>query len=516
VADAAETIERLVEGSYDPQKVADHVKAQPQADAVAVAYIHSNEVAYSWHFSLLQLFAADLGGPQRILRGGVIAISVEGGQLTLARNKAVGHLLESDAPWLLWLDTDMGFGPDLLERLLAAADPVQRPIVGALCFSQRKLGPDGMGGYHTAPTPTIFDWAPVKSDSGDELEGFDIRWGYPADALVRCGGTGSAAVLVHRSVFERIGEKYGAQWYHRVLASNGPMGEDLSFCMRATALGIPVHVHTGVKTTHAKRIWLAEHDYLATALPDPAAEEVAVLVPVLGRPEHAEPFMASLRSSTGLATCYAICDTDDQEAINAWKQAGADIVLWPRNDRPGSFAEKVNFGHWYTSQDALGVEPQPWMLLVGSDVRFHPGWLDHAQAMAGDRSHVIGTNDLGNPRVMAGEHSTHPLIRRSYVDEIGASWDGPGVVCHEGYRHNFVDTEIVTAAKQRGVWTMALASRIEHLHPLWGKGTPDEVYTLGQEHVEADQALFERRCAEHYRNVEVTLVATAHTGEAGG
>jgi len=496
VTDAAETIERLVEGGYDPQKVTDRVKAQPQADAVAVAWIHGNDVAYSWCFSLLQLFASDLAGPQRIRRGGVIPINAEGGQLTLARNQAVGDLLASDTPWLLWLDTDMGFRPDLLERLLAAADPTERPIVGALCFSQRKLGPDTMGGYHTAATPTIFDWAPVKNDAGDDLEGFDIRWGYPSDALVRCSATGSAAVLIHRSVFERIQERYGAEWYHRVLASDGPMGEDLSFCMRATALDIPVHVHTGVRTTHAKRIWLAEHDYQATAIAEPATDEVAVLVPVLGRPEHAEPFMASLRASTGLATAYAMCDEGDEGAIAAWKAAGAEVLvdqlreLRGEGDRPGTFAEKVNAGYRTTRE--------PWLLLVGSDVRFHPGWLDHAQAAAqGDRFHVVGTNDLANPRVMAGEHATHPLIRRSYVDEIGASWDGPGVVACEQYFHWCCDDEIVTAAKQRGVWTPALASRVEHLHPYVGKGEMDEVYRLGEQHAEQDKALFKARLAEH-------------------
>ena len=38
-------------------------------------------------------------------------------------------------------------------------------------------------------------------------------------------------------------------------------GEDLSFCMRANALEIPVHVHTGVKTTHLKHLWLDERIY---------------------------------------------------------------------------------------------------------------------------------------------------------------------------------------------------------------------------------------------------------------
>ncbi|HEY5988430.1 MAG TPA: hypothetical protein VIV12_18940 [Streptosporangiaceae bacterium] len=461
------------------------------ADAVTVAYLHQEDIAYSWHFSWWQLFLADLGTHQRIRRGGIIAMDCNSGQLVAGRNQAVRDFLAADVPWLLWLDTDMGFQPDLLEQLMAAADPEDRPIVGALCFGQRQLGGDGMGGHHTMPVPTIYDWAPVQTSDGQELEGFDIRWGYPQGALVRCSATGSAAILIHRSVFERIQERYGEEWYHRVSANQGPMGEDLSFCMRATALDIPVHVHTGVRTTHAKRIWLAEGDYLAAGLAPPATQEVAVLVPVLGRPQHAEPFMASLRASTGLATCYAICDADDRDAINAWKAAGAIVLgITAGGNAPGTFAEKVNIG--YRESQA------PWLLLVGSDVRFHPGWWDHALAAAeGDRFHVIGTNDLGNPRVMAGEHATHPVVRRSYVDERGASWDGPGVVTHEGYAHWHVDDELVTVAKQRGVWTPALASRVEHLHPYFGKAEMDDTYRLGEQHAEEDKQLFLSRLAAH-------------------
>lgn len=462
-------------------------------DAVALAYVHSNDVTYSWHYSIFGLFVADLRTNRRLQRGEIIAMRTNSGQITSARNQAVKYLLASNVPWMLWVDTDMGFQPDLMERLLEVADPVERPIVGALCFSQREVDADGTGGYTTMATPTIFDWVPAEQAGTDqEIGGFSVRFDYPANEVVRCAGTGAAAVLVHRSVYERIAVKYGAEWYHRVPARDGAMGEDLSFCMRANALDIPIHVHTGVRTTHAKRIWLGEQDYLDRLMVLPATQEVAVVVPILGRPEHAERFMASLRASTGLATCYAVCDeTGDDDAALAWKHAGAEVLIWPTDDRPGSFAEKVNLAYAHTDQ--------PWLLAVGSDVRFHPGWLDHALAVAADRYHVIGTNDLANPRVTAGEHATHLLIRRSYVDQVGASWDGPGVVCHEGYRHWYVDDEIVTAAKDRGVWAMALASKVEHLHPYWGTAPDDPVYEAGREHADQDRDLFLRRRREHLR-----------------
>jgi hypothetical protein len=128
-------------------------------------------------------------------------------------------------------------------------------------------------------------------------------------------------------------------------------------------------------------------------------------------------------------------------------------------------------------------------------VVFKPGWLDHAEHAARiTGANVVGTNDLGNPRVMRGEHATHLLVRRSYVDEVGASWDGPKVVCHEGYRHWYVDDEVVTAAKQRGTWAMALASHVEHLHPYWGKAATDDVYEQGATSAEEDRKLYQRRC----------------------
>jgi hypothetical protein len=464
------------------------------ADAVVVAYVNHNDVAYSWHHSIVELLGWDMTRRGRIIQGGYIAYRYGTDGLVDARNKAVQQFLtERDADWMFWIDTDMGFAPDTVDRLCEAADPVDRPIVGALCFTQREPDADGLGGWRTSAAPTVFDWR----HEGDQ-QGFAIRWDYPENTLVRCAGTGSAAVLIHRSVFMRIFEKYGASWYDR--AYNASMkqetSEDLSFCMRALALGIPVHVHTGVKTSHQKAVWLSEHEYRQqrrvppVAPVAPATERTAVIVPVLGRPQNAAPFMASLKESgADLATVYAVADDDDEETRMAWLAAGAKVLDFTDEGQPGTFAEKVNAGYRRTHE--------PWLFLAGDDVRFASGWLDHAQAAARDGFDVIGTNDLHNPRVTAGEHGTHLLIRRSYVDEQGASWDGPKVVAHEGYRHWWVDDEIVFVAKQRGTWTSAPRSVVEHLHPLWGNATDDETYRLGRSSAEQDRALFEERLAAH-------------------
>jgi hypothetical protein len=495
--------QQLIDSGMTPETAAKTVQMQdtaayPQTDAVVVAYVHNGQhVTYSWHHSMVELIGHDLVNHGRIMRGGYIAMRCETDGLVKARNQAAKLFLEErNADWLFWIDTDMGFPADTVEQLMAAADPVERPIVGGLAFTQREEQSDGKGGWRCRATPTVFDW--LKLDDGQE--GFAVRWDYQPDAVQRCAGTGSACILIHRTVFEKIHEKHGPTWYDRV--PNVKMGrvvsEDLSFCMRAGSVGVPVHVHTGVKTTHQKTLWLSEDDYygqvaLSKIIPDvpPATERTAVIVPVMRRPQNAAPFMESLKASgvAELADVKAICDDADQETIDAWKVAGAEVIqgTWG-DDRPGTFAEKVNAGYDLTTQ--------PWLFITGDDVSFKPGWLDQAQNAARDGYDVIGTNDLHNPRVTSGEHATHLLIRRSYIDEQGASWDGPKVVAHEGYRHWFVDDEIVTAAKQRGTWVMAPFSHVEHLHPLWRMAPDDEVYQLGQAHTEADKALFvERRAA---------------------
>lgn len=454
------------------------------SDAVTIAYVHPNEITHSWHQSMVEMIGWDFSHEGRVIRGGRLAMKHGAGGLIQARNEAVAKFLSDceQSEWLWWVDTDMGFAPDTIDRLVEVADPVERPIVGALCFAQKETGSDGMGGYTTEPRVTIFDF--VQDETGT---GFRGRTRYPSNTVVQCAGTGAACILIHRSVLQRIANEFGPIWYDRIPnPTTGKLfGEDLSFCMRAQALEIPLFVHTGVKTSHMKNLWLQESDYWSFAVAPPAAEQAAVLVPAL-RYTNAERFMESLRASTGLVTAYAVAREGETEAIDAWKRAGAEIIV---GQDCMSFAERINLGYRETAE--------PWIFITGDDVRFHAGWLDHAQGMAADQHHVAGTNDLANQRVMSGYHATHMLIRRSYVDEVGASWDGPGVVCHEGYRHWYVDDEIVTAAKQRGVWTAALGARVEHFHPLFGTAEDDEVYELGRQHIEADRQLFEQRAQQH-------------------
>lgn len=228
-------------------------------DTATLAYVHDVEVAHSWHLSVVNLLGHDISSRQRIIAGGFIAMRYGSGGIIDARNKVAAQFLDGDAEWLFWVDTDMGFEPDTLDRLLASAHPVQRPIVGALCFAQRETAPDGYGGYHVRAVPTVYQWAELE----DGRHGFTPWWDYPRDQVVPVAGTGSACIVIHRSVLEQIETASGPVWYDRMTnpTTGQRISEDLSLCARAAALGIGTCVDTSVKTTHLKPVWLGEDAY---------------------------------------------------------------------------------------------------------------------------------------------------------------------------------------------------------------------------------------------------------------
>lgn len=228
-------------------------------DSVTLAYVHDVEVAYSWHASVLSLIGYDMGNAQRVVRGGWIGVRYGTGGIVDARNKVVRQFLDGTDQWLFWTDTDMGFAPDTVDRLLASADPVDRPIMGALCFAQRETEVDGYGGFRTRPVPTTFQWG----EDTEGRSGFTPWWDYPADSVVPVAATGSACILIHRSALEAVADRHGPVWYeHMTNPTTGQrISEDLSFCARAAVCGLTTHVDTSVKTTHLKSVWLGEDAY---------------------------------------------------------------------------------------------------------------------------------------------------------------------------------------------------------------------------------------------------------------
>ena len=254
---------------------------------VVISYVHSNDVAINFHHSIFQLWGHLLQQNSPVLAGWLPMRYGTGG-LVEARNKTAALFLETEHEWLWTLDTDMGFTPDTLDRLLEAADPVERPVVGALCFINSETGGDGMGGVTAQPKPSVFFWGTSPDGPNGEKggTGFMPMIKYPADEIVTCSGTGAACVLIHRSVFERLRARNIERgmgefnFYGNIANPEGGMAfsEDFSFCIRCVEVGVPIHVHTGIKTSHMKTVFLQEDhhkQFLAAAAWEQHAKDTA-------------------------------------------------------------------------------------------------------------------------------------------------------------------------------------------------------------------------------------------------
>ncbi len=213
---------------------------------------------------------------------------------------------------------------------------------------------------------------------------------------------------------------------------------------------------------------------------------LAVLVPVLARPHRAGPLVESLAAATEGHEWRAVflCSPGDDAEIAACRETEADVLVagWPAGR--ADWARKIGLGFRESSET--------WVLMAADDLAFRPGWFDAAVRLHEvTGACVIGTNDLGNPRVVSGQHSTHPLVHRDYA-ECGTI-DEDGQILHLGYHHNFVDDELVGTAKLWGTYAHSHDSVVAHEHPAWRKGEWDATYAKGQEHFAEDRALFNSR-----------------------
>lgn len=219
--------------------------------------------------------------------------------------------------------------------------------------------------------------------------------------------------------------------------------------------------------------------------------DTVVVVPVLRRPHRVRPLLDSLEEHTPEPhrVVFVATATDAAMIAAVLEQAEDDPtvsleVLAP--NRVGDYAIKCN--HVYATSS------EPFLFLAADDLAFHDRWLAAAlELMADPAVGVVGTQDLApTERARTGQHATHSLVRRAYVDAFGTI-DEAGKVLHEGYPHEFVDDEFVETAKFRDAWAFCPGSVVEHLHPSWGKAPLDTLYRDQRRRMAEGRRIYQRR-----------------------
>lgn len=176
------------------------------------------------------------------------------GLLARTRNIIVKNFLDdSNADWLLMLDSDETLSVEVFDLLVDSAHKDDRPVVAALVFAQ--FFDNGV----MRPVPAIYNFSP----EGSMLPIDD----YPKNALFQIDGAGTGCLLVHRSVLvamrENANPNQGTDWcWFFDGALNGRwFSEDLLFSRKVGALGFPIFCHSGAVLAHHKSFWLDDRHH---------------------------------------------------------------------------------------------------------------------------------------------------------------------------------------------------------------------------------------------------------------
>lgn len=226
---------------------------------VAIAFLHPGMVSAYFTESLLTTMLFDVGTSRHVA---TVLQEWSSANVSAARNTLVDRFLghESQAEWLLFIDSDMQWDHDAIDRMLAVADAATAPIVGGLCF----------GASRGVLYPTIYTLREIDGRLTTVRAG-----GYPHDEVVACDATGAAFLLIHRNVLVAMrdhGFNKTFPWFMETEMDGQPVGEDITFCLRARQLGFPIHVDTRVKVGHHKSTIYTEAMFDAQHLNDDVEE----------------------------------------------------------------------------------------------------------------------------------------------------------------------------------------------------------------------------------------------------
>lgn len=216
--------------------------------------------------------------------------------------------------------------------------------------------------------------------------------------------------------------------------------------------------------------------------------DLAILVPVLGRPHRVTQLLDAVERATPDCRVLFLADVGDSAEIDAIKAEqrslrrpfSVDLADCPDGS---NYAAKINRG--------VRLTTEPYVFTGADDLDFKPGWFEAALAAIQPGIGLIGTQDLCNARVIAGEHATHFLVTREYA-ELPCIDGSPGPLCEE-YPHEFVDDELIGTARKRSAYAFAADSIVEHLHPDVGKAPSDPLYAAQRDRMRRGRPIFNRR-----------------------
>ena len=158
-----------------------------------------------------------------------------------ARNQAAEFAVKNGYDYIFWIDSDMTFEPDTLERMFASIG--DKKFLTALCFSRRPPF-----------KPCIYKQLDAERKGVAIEPKAEIMYDYPRDQIVQIDGAGFACVLQKVEMLDVMLSAYGVPFF-----PIAGLGEDLSFCFRAKQIGYNMYADTSIKIGHIMRMSVDEN-----------------------------------------------------------------------------------------------------------------------------------------------------------------------------------------------------------------------------------------------------------------
>lgn len=164
-------------------------------------------------------------------RAGDTMIGFEVGSLVYnARNNLARQAIKAEADWILWLDSDMVFGPNLLQRMLKVCTEKDIDFLTALCFRRKP-----------PYTPCLFD----RLEKVEKGASYTAIMSVP-DGRFQVGGCGFAGVLMSTDILLSVASNFNGRMFDPI----DGFGEDLAFCWRARQCGYEIWCDSDIEMGH--------------------------------------------------------------------------------------------------------------------------------------------------------------------------------------------------------------------------------------------------------------------------
>ena len=149
-----------------------------------------------------------------------------------ARDAVAEKAINGGYTHILWLDADMVFEKDLVDKMLE----IKKPFVTAICYSRRY-----------PYKPCIFKHlAPSKR--------YESPKEYPSE-IFQIGGCGFACVLMEVEMLRKM-----KKLHYQMFMPTPDLGEDLAFCKRATDFGYELWADSNLRVGHIGHIPIYQED----------------------------------------------------------------------------------------------------------------------------------------------------------------------------------------------------------------------------------------------------------------